>query len=117
MDEIWAVLNDVNYPASRQDLIDLAIAADAPHDLVHRLEALPQDRYDTADDLGRDLSRSRAGSNPALVAIMAEPCEHCGFMVVPGKPHSCIEEKALFAESANKLTDEFEILDETREAE
>jgi hypothetical protein len=48
---------------------------------------------------------------------MAEPCEHCGFMVVPGKPHSCIEEKALFAESANKLTDEFEILDETREAE
>jgi hypothetical protein len=117
MDEIWGVLNDVNYPASRQDLIDSAIAADAPHDLVHRLEALPEDRYETADDLGRDLARSRAGSNPALVAIMAEPCEHCGFMVVPGKPHSCIEEKALFAESANKLTDEFEILDETREAE
>jgi hypothetical protein len=117
MDEIWAVLNDVTYPASRQDLIDSAIAADAPHDLVHRLEALPEDRYENADNLGRDLSRSRAASNPALVAIMAEPCEHCGFLVVPGKPHSCIEEKALFAESANKLTDEFEILDEGREPE
>jgi len=117
MDEIWAVLNDVTYPTSRQDLIDSAIAADAPHDHVHRLEALPADRYENADDLGRDLSRSRAGSNPALVAIMAEPCEQCGFMVVPGKPHSCIEEKALFAESANKLTDEFEILDETRRPE
>jgi hypothetical protein len=117
MDEIWAVLNEVTYPASRQDLIDRAIAADARHDLVHRLEALPEDRYENADDLGRDLSRSRAGSNPALVAIVAEPCPHCGFMVVPGKPHSCIEEKALFAESANKLTDEFEILDERREGE
>jgi hypothetical protein len=117
MDEIWAVLNDVTYPASRQDLIDSAIAADAPHDLVHRLEALPEDHYANADDLGRDLSRSRAASNPALVALVPEPCEHCGFMVVPGKPHSCIEEKALFAESANKLTDEFEILDEGREAE
>jgi hypothetical protein len=117
MDEIWTVLNDVTYPASRQDLIDSAIAADAPHELVHRLEALPEDRYANADDLGRDLSRTRAGSNPALVAIIAEPCEHCGFMVLPGKPHSCIEEKALFAESANKLTDEFEILDETRRPE
>ena len=117
MDEIWAVLKDVTYPASRQDLIDSAIAADAPHDLVHRLEALPEDHYANADDLGRDLSRSRAASNPALVALVAEPCEHCGFLVVPGKPHSCIEEKALFAESANKLTDEFEILDEGREAE
>jgi hypothetical protein len=117
MDEIWAVLNDVTYPATRQDLIDSAIAAAAPHDLVHRLEALPEDHYANADDLGRDLSRSRAASNPALVALVAEPCEHCGFMVVPGKPHSCIEEKALFAESANKLTDEFEILDEGREAE
>jgi hypothetical protein len=38
-------------------------------------------------------------------------------MVVPGKPHSCIEEKALFAESANKLTDEFETLDESRRPE
>jgi hypothetical protein len=117
MDEIWAALKDVIYPASRQQLIDAAIATDAPHDLVHRLEALPEERYVNADELARDLVHTRATSNPALVAIQAEPCPQCGFMMVPGKPHSCIEEKARFAESANKVTDEFEILDEGREAE
>jgi uncharacterized protein DUF2795 len=112
---MWAVLQDVRYPAVKQDLIDKAAAAGAREDLMSRLGLLPDTPFEDDAQLGRALARTRAASNPALVAITAEPCEHCGFPVVPGRAHSCIEEKALFAESANDVTDEFETLDERRE--
>jgi hypothetical protein len=116
MEEIWAVLQDVTYPTTKADLVVVAIAAGARPDLVERLESLPEDGYANADELGRDLSSSRASSNPALVAITLEPCPECGFPRVPGEAHSCIEEKARFAESANRVTDEFEALDDGRTA-
>jgi hypothetical protein len=112
MDEIWTVLENATFPATKAELISHAIASDSRHGLVERLEALPQDRYESADELGLALSRSRAESNPAMVAITAKPCENCGFPIVPGEPHSCIEEKARFAESVQKVTDEFEIIDD-----
>ena len=112
MDEIWTVLENVSYPATKAELISHVLAADARHGLVERLEHLPQGRYENADELGLALSSTRAESNPAMVAIKAEPCEKCGFPIVPGEAHSCIEEKARFAESVQKVTDEFEIIDD-----
>lgn len=112
MDEIWTVLENVSYPTTKADLIRTAIAADSRHGLVERLEALPHEEYADAHELGIALTGSRAESNPALVAITAEPCEKCGFPRVPGEPHSCIEEKARFADSVNDVTDEFDAIDD-----
>jgi hypothetical protein len=113
MDEIWTALNDVTFPASREQLVEAATAAGARPEIVSRLETLPREHYADQDELGRHLVRSRAESNTGLVTISAEVCESCGFPRYPGKPHSCIEEKARFAESAQSVTDEFEIPDES----
>lgn len=112
MDEIWTALENVSYPATKAELISHALTVNARHGLVERLERLPHERYENADELGLVLSSSRAESNPSMVTISAEPCEKCGFPIVPGEPHSCIEEKARFAESVQKVTDEFEIIDD-----
>jgi hypothetical protein len=114
VDEIWTVLEGVAYPAEREALIASATAAGAREDLLYRLNALPDTTFNDADHLGRALARTRAASNPALVSIAALPCEHCGFPVISGQPHSCIEEKARFAESVQNITDEFETLDDQR---
>lgn len=52
-------------------------------------------------------------SNLSVIAIIAEPCESCGFPRTAGEAHSCIEEKALFAESVNGVTSTFERFDES----
>jgi hypothetical protein len=113
VDEIWSALKGLSYPVTREMLLNAAAVAGARDDLVERLQMLPNRSFADADDLGRALRRTRATSNPALVALDAKPCEHCGFPVIPGKPHSCIEEKALFAESVQNVTDEFEAIDDS----
>lgn len=60
-----------------------------------------------------DLFGRRAESNQSVVAIIAEPCERCGFPRTAGEAHSCLEEKALFAESVNGVTSTFERFDES----
>ena len=113
-DAISALLESVSYPTTKRELIAAATERDLGSVVVERLAALPSGQLADPGAAGRELARSRAASNPALVAITAEPCEHCGFPRRPGEPHSCIEEKARFAESANSVTDEFEALDDTR---
>jgi hypothetical protein len=115
VDEIWSVLGDVTYPVAKDALIAKATGADAREDLIHRIYALPDTTFDDEAHLGRALARTRASSNPALVTIDAEPCPNCGFLLVPGRAHSCIEEKARFAEAAQSITNEFETLDDSRE--
>ena len=110
MNEIWS-LEDLSYPVTKDGLLEAAATANAGRDLIESLELLPNRSFGDADDLGRALRRSRATTNPGIVAINAVPCENCGFPVVPGKPHSCIEEKALFAESVQNVTDEFDSID------
>jgi len=105
-------LDSVRYPASKGELIEAATAAGAPPEYLDRLERLKEDRYDDPDLLGRELARSRASSNPSMVALTPEPCPNCGFLRVPGEEHSCLDEKARFAESVRSITDEFETLDE-----
>lgn len=109
MEEILASLPHLQFPLSRQEIIDAAVQADLPMAMVTRLESLPEEHYRDAEEVSRDLVAKRAESNPGLVSIIAEPCPDCGFPRLPGKPHSCVEEKARFAESAQSVTDEFEI--------
>lgn len=105
-------LDAVSYPAVKSTLVEAAIQAGAPPEFLQRIEDLEQDRYEDADSLGRELSRSRAASNPSMVALTPEPCPTCGFLRVPGEDHSCLDEKAGFAEGVRSITDEFETLDE-----
>jgi hypothetical protein len=113
-DELMALLQQVPYPTTKVELIAAATGRNLPAAILERLEALPGEPFEHPDEVGRALAKSRASSNPTLVAITAEPCEKCGFPRKPGEPHSCIEEKARFAESANSVTDEFDTLDEGR---
>ena len=108
-------LDGVGYPASKADLIQAATAAGAPPEYLDRLERLEHDRYDDEISLGRELARSRAASNPGLVALTPEPCPNCGFLRMPGKEHSCVEEKAQFADAVRSITDEYPTLDERSE--
>lgn len=104
-------LGKVEYPAAKSQLVEVARAAGAPPEFVERLEQLEQDRYEDADSLGRELSRSRASSNPSMVALNPEPCEKCGFLRMPGEEHSCLEEKAQFADGVKSISDEFDTID------
>lgn len=103
----------MRYPAAKTTLIEAATRAGAPPEYLQRIEDLEQDRYEDADSLGRELARSRAASNPSMVALTPEPCPNCGFLRVPGEEHSCIDEKARFAETVRSTTDEFETPDES----
>lgn len=112
MDDIGETLVKVRFPASRQELVAAARDADAPGAMIARLEALGSERYDSIESVRRALMARRAESNPSLVAIVAEVCERCGFPRAPGEPHSCVEEKARFADSVQAVTDEFDRIDE-----
>lgn len=109
MDELLAALGELDYPATREQLIDRLAARGAESATLARIEALRKERYDSAEEVSQDLVRRRAESNASLVAISAEPCPSCGFPRMPGEPHSCVEEKARFADGARSVTDEFEI--------
>ena len=113
MDDVSEHLLNVQFPASRDELVAAARAAEAPSAVIARIEALGHDRYDDIESVRRDLVVRRAESNPSLVAITVEVCEHCGFSRVPGEPHSCVEEKARFAESVQSVTDEFDRIDDS----
>ena len=116
MDDIEPHLQNVQFPAGRHELIDAAREAGAPTALISRLEALGDRQYSNVEAVRQGLMRRRAESNPGLVAIAAEVCEQCGFPRMPGKPHSCIEEKARFAESAQAVTDEFDLIDDAADS-
>ena len=112
MDELLDMLAGVTFPATKDDLIATALAAGASEEALARVKGLDEGSYDDADQVGRELARTRASSNPSLVAIMPEPCPDCGFLKMPGEPHSCIEEKARFADSVQSVTDEFDTIDD-----
>lgn len=114
MEDIIGRLEHVRYPATRSDLIDTAVASGLTPESVARLRSLDPDKhYETADEVAGELVDRRAGSNPSIVAITPEVCERCGFARTPGEAHSCVEEKALFAESVRGVLDSFERIDES----
>lgn len=113
MEDILVLLRHVEYPATCQQLIDHAAASDLTFTAVARLEALVGRSYESADAVSYELFGRRAESNPSVVAITAEACERCGFPRTAGESHSCVEEKALFADAVNGVTDTFERSDES----
>jgi hypothetical protein len=113
MEDLLVQLGRLRYPATRQDLIDAAVTGHAESATAARLESLADRTYMDADDVSFDLFGHRAESNPSVVAITAEPCERCGFPRTAGESHSCVEQKALFSEAANDVTDTFARFDET----
>jgi Protein of unknown function (DUF2795) len=48
-------MGSVEFPATKEDLIDAAASADAPQEVVERLQRLEQERYDTRDEVEAEL--------------------------------------------------------------
>jgi hypothetical protein len=111
---IRVLVASIAYPTTKPDLMAAAIRQGLPVAVLERIEALPAGHIEDADQLGRALAKSRASSNPTLVSITLDVCDTCGFARSPGEPHSCVEEKARFTESANSVTEEFDALDDRR---
>jgi hypothetical protein len=53
-------LTGVEYPATKEQLIDAAVAADAPQEALERLQQLSKEQYEGAEELERELSDERA---------------------------------------------------------
>ena len=49
-------LTGIDYPATKEDLIDAAVEADAPQEVLERLQQLSQEQYETAEELDAELS-------------------------------------------------------------
>jgi hypothetical protein len=49
-------LTGVDYPATKEELIDAAVEADAPQEALERLQQLSQEQYETAEELDAELS-------------------------------------------------------------
>ena len=113
LSDVWTVLQGVGYPATREEIVGAALAAAGATSVVTRLEGLDHESYEDAEAACLELVYRRAEMNTGLVAITAEVCECCGFARMPGEPHSCIEEKALFSESVNAVTAAFDRFDDS----
>jgi hypothetical protein len=55
MEHITRYLEGVEYPATKEELIDAAIEADAPQDVVERLQQLSREQYDSLAELVAEL--------------------------------------------------------------
>jgi hypothetical protein len=49
-------LTGVEYPATKERLIDAAVAADAPQQALERLQRLSKEQYESPEELERELS-------------------------------------------------------------
>jgi Protein of unknown function (DUF2795) len=48
--------DNVEFPATKIDLIDVTADSDAPQELVERLQQLKQERYDSREELEAELA-------------------------------------------------------------
>lgn len=55
MDDPNRYLDDIDFPATKQELIDAADSAGAPQELIERLQALDGEQFANRDDLERAL--------------------------------------------------------------
>jgi hypothetical protein len=49
-------LTGVDYPATKEELIDAAVEADAPQEAVERLQQLSREQYESVAELEAELS-------------------------------------------------------------
>jgi hypothetical protein len=55
MEAVSGWMEDVEFPATKLDLIDAAGASDAPQDDIERLQRLSRERYESRGDVEAEL--------------------------------------------------------------
>ena len=61
--EIEAVLVEIDFPATRDELVSAARDADAADSVIVLLQSLPSDEYASPEDVNNALDRSRGGQS------------------------------------------------------
>lgn len=56
MDHLEGWIDEVDFPAHKQDLIDAAAESDAPQDLVERLQALSREQYESRAEVEEEFA-------------------------------------------------------------
>ena len=56
MDDAASYLDEVDFPATKDELIAAAVDADAPQEVIERLQQLRREQYDTPGELERELA-------------------------------------------------------------
>jgi hypothetical protein len=78
-DEIRRALQDVDYPATKQELGQAAAGAGAGEGVVKALRALPPEEYRSTDEVIRSVDTVEAtGQSPADKAVRAREHDHPG---------------------------------------
>ncbi len=58
-------LRDISYPAGKGELVNNAITKNAPEDIVRNFDMLPDKRFDSAEDVRRNIQKgSRMSMRP-----------------------------------------------------
>jgi hypothetical protein len=58
MEDVSRYLSEVEYPATKQELVDAAVAADAPQPAVERIQMLGREQYDGPGEVERELAEA-----------------------------------------------------------
>ena len=75
--EVRSVLEDVDFPASKEALLDAAFRAGAGSDVLDALRALPMEDYGNVDQVVRSVETAEAtGQSPADKAVRARERAH-----------------------------------------
>ena len=76
-DDVRSVLQDVDYPADKETLLDAAFRAGANADVLKALRALPAEAYGNVDEVIRSVDTAEAtGQSPADKAVRASEQTH-----------------------------------------
>lgn len=57
--EISMALKGIDYPASKQDLVQKAKDNNAGSELIHKIENLPDDRFNSEEDVQKSWEKER----------------------------------------------------------
>jgi hypothetical protein len=73
-EQVLKALRNVDFPASKEELIQVAIRAGAPEEVIHALRAIPPEQYASRAEVARSVPVDIAeelGLSPAQVAEQA----------------------------------------------
>ena len=62
LEDVFAPLNDLDYPASKEDVVRHAENRGASEDVLRALRALPLGDYASREELGRSLDTEESGA-------------------------------------------------------
>jgi hypothetical protein len=61
LEDVFAPLNDLDYPAAKEDVVRHAESRGAPEEVLRALRALPLGDYASRDELGRSVDTMESG--------------------------------------------------------